>query len=88
MGIYLQCNTAKQNLILKPTGIFLFQHLLHYFIGLKILVTTNSMFEPTLLCKVLKSISKTVSYRWMFLRWLHLGIRSIFVPTTSWLATV
>lgn len=36
----------------------------------------------------LSSTSKTMSYCWMLLCWLHLGIRSIFVPTIPWLATV
>lgn len=49
------------------------------------MVTTNDMSELTLLCKVLKFISKTMSYSWMFLCWLHLGI---FVPAIPWLATV
>lgn len=52
------------------------------------MVTATDMSELALLCKVLKFISQTMSYCWMFLCWLHLGIRGIFVPTIPWLATV
>lgn len=42
------------------------------------MVTANDMSKLTILCKVLKFISKSMSCFWMFLCWLHLGIRGIF----------